>query len=249
VKIPDYVSLFVGWRVWQWDAAGLKSLNGEPWLPGRPIAAGCRVAGAYRDGRPPHGAPQMRCTCGVYGSKSLDHLRGTQYWQFGSVHGEVVIWGSVVEHEQGFRAQFAYPKTLYLPSEILPVTLREIQTRIQALTKYGCDLFIRHETSSLPLWRNESGLEAAGLEFLMSRGQDWYARRKQERAINNGDRIAVLGRGIALVEQVTDEHVRAVLWNRATLRMSLTEITWDERNMRWEATPTPKAENIPSVAW
>jgi hypothetical protein len=29
VKIPDYISPVVGYRVWQWNAAGLKSLNGE----------------------------------------------------------------------------------------------------------------------------------------------------------------------------------------------------------------------------
>jgi hypothetical protein len=114
VKIPDFISPVLAWRVWQLDAAGLRSLNGEAWTPGRPLVAGCRVAGAHRTARLPHDAPQMRCTCGVYGSKTLHHLRSTQYWLYGSVHGEVLIWGSVVEHEQGFRAQFAYPRTLHL---------------------------------------------------------------------------------------------------------------------------------------
>ena len=37
----------------------------------------------------PHDAPQMRCTCGLYSAKSLDHLRRAQYWQYGGIHGEV----------------------------------------------------------------------------------------------------------------------------------------------------------------
>src|ERR1700740_3309050 len=111
----------------------------------------------------------------------------------------MLIWGSVVEHEQGFRAQFAYPKTLYLSSEMLPITLREIQTRILALAGYGCDLFIAHNPSSIPLWRKGSGLDAAGLEFLMSRGNEWYSRCKN--VLKMGARTAVLGRGFALGER------------------------------------------------
>ena len=58
MNIPDYISPIVGYRVWQWNATGLKSLNGEPWLPGRPLAAGCRAALGTIVGRakPVHGA-------------------------------------------------------------------------------------------------------------------------------------------------------------------------------------------------
>jgi hypothetical protein len=240
VKIPDYISPIVAWRVWLSDAAGLRSLNGELWPPSRPLQAGCRVSGsATLVGRahtadPSHDAPKFDCTCGIYGSKSLHHLRRTQYWQHGGLHGEVSLWGNVVEHEQGFRAEFAYPKTLYLPSEMLPVTLREIQIRIQVLAKYGCDLFIAHNTSSIPLWRKGSGLDATGLDFLSSRGQEWYARRKHERTLKPGDRVAVLDRGIGVIERVCDKEVHAVLWNRSMLRIEREDILWDEGNMRWE---------------
>jgi len=33
----------------------------------------------------------------------------------GGIYGEVYLWGRVVEHPAGWRAQFAYPKTLKLP--------------------------------------------------------------------------------------------------------------------------------------
>src|ERR1035437_7427208 len=51
------------------------SLNGEPWLPGRPLAAACRVVerGAFvGSAKTVHGAhelPSVDCTCGVYAAK------------------------------------------------------------------------------------------------------------------------------------------------------------------------------------
>jgi hypothetical protein len=176
----------------------------------------------------------MKCTCGIYGSKNLNHLRRTQLWQYGGIYGEVNLWGSVVEHEQGFRAQFAYPKTLYLSSEMLPVTMKSFQTRLRVLTGYGCDLFIAQNASSIPLWRKESGLHTAGLEFLMSRSQKWYARRKADKTLKPSDRIAVAGRGIAIVEHVDDKHVQARLWNDSILRIRLNEIVWNCKNCCWE---------------
>ena len=159
----------------------------------------------------------------------------SDFWRYGSVFGEVSLWGSVIEPDAGYRAEFAYPKTLHLPFEALPFTLKQIEIRIQSLIGYGCDLSIAHGDSSIPLWARQSGLHATGLDFLMSRGQKWYARRKHERTFKVGDRIAVLGRGIAVVDQVSQEHVDAVLWNREVLRIQHKKIAWDEDNMRWES--------------
>ena len=58
--------------------------------------------------------------------------------------------------------------------------------------------------------------------------------RQQERRIKCGDRVAIIGRGIALVEHVNDKHVHLILWNRNVLRISRKEIVWDEGNARWE---------------
>jgi hypothetical protein len=49
-----------------------------------------------------------------------------------------------------------------------------------------------------------------------------------------GDRVAVLGRGIAVVEKVDGKEVHAALWNTNTVRIARKEIVWDEGNMRWE---------------
>ena len=242
MRIPDYVSPIIGYRVWRWEAAGLRSVNGVPWLPGKPLTARCRVVhGVTVNGRLEaadgmHDAPKLACTCGVYAAKSFDHLRRAGYGEW-AIHGDVYLWGSVVEHQLGWRAEFAYPKTLCLPLDTLPLTLKEIQTRIQTLIAYGCDLFIAYNTSNIPLWRKGSGLDSAGLDFLMSRCGDWYARHQQERKIKAGDRVAILGRGTAVVDGVGDKGVHAVLSNRNVLRIRRKEIVWDEQNMRWETSP------------
>lgn len=53
--------------------------------------------------------------------------------------------------------------------------------------------------------------------------------------MKKGDRVAILGRGIAVVEQVGGKEVHAVLGNTSMLRIGRKEIVWDEGNMRWEA--------------
>ena len=63
--------------------------------------------------------------------KTLHHFRSAGYERFG-IYGEVYLWGTVVEHELGWRAQFAYPKNLFLSPDALPFTLAEIRSRLQA---------------------------------------------------------------------------------------------------------------------
>jgi hypothetical protein len=46
--------------------------------------------------------------------------------------------------------------------------------------------------------------------------------------------VAILGRGIAVVEQTDDKEVSVVLWNRLVLRIARKEIVLNQQNMRWE---------------
>jgi preprotein translocase subunit YajC len=225
VNIPDYISPIVGYRVWQWNATGLKSLNGEPWQPGRPLAAGCRAAAH----EPPHSA----CTCGVYAAKNLAHLRRFGYDRRG-VHGEVYLWGTVVEHKLGWRAQFAYPKSLFLPPAAIPFTLAAIGARLETLIAFGTDIFIVCDQESIRLWKNGSGFDAAGLDYIIRVRQQYYARRRGERTLKKGDCVAVLGRGIAVVQQVDDSEVVVMLGNRLVLKIARKGIVLNEQNLRWE---------------
>jgi hypothetical protein len=229
MNVPDYISPIIGYRVWRWDDAGLRSLNGKPWSPCKPLAAKCG-AGKAHDA---HEVPQTDCTCGVYAAKNLEHLRQFGYEGRG-IHGEVYLWGTVVEHELGWRAQFAYPKSLALPADLIPSDTKEMEARLGALAAYDTDIFIVGGGQSIPLCRKGSGFDAAGLDYLIGKRTQYYDRRQRDRTLKKGDRVAILGRGIAVVEQVDERQVHALLWNRSVLRIGRKEIVWDERNMRWE---------------
>jgi hypothetical protein len=234
--IPDYISPVVGYRVWSWDTIGLKSLNGELWMPGQRLSAACRtLAGRAEDGLAVHDAPQMTCTCGVYAAKSLDCLRALGYMGYGSIYGELYLWGTVVEHQLGWRAQYAYPKNFTLPLDMVPLSMGAAESRLTTLAAYACDIYIHRQEETIPLWHADTGYDSVGLDLLIRRCESWYARRKEERRIKPSDRVAVLGHGIAVVEQADDDQVHAVLWSRDMMRIGRKEIVWDEQNMRWEA--------------
>jgi hypothetical protein len=239
MSIPDYISPIIGYRVWRWVATGLKSLNGELWSPGKPLAAACRVSnrgttvGRAEAVHDANDAPREKCTCGVYASKSLEHLRTTGYERYG-ICGEVNLWGTVVEHERGWRAQFAYPKSLVLQPDAIPSDTKEMEARLGALAAYDTDIFIVGCGQSLPLCRRGLGYDAAGLDYLIGKRTQYYDRRQQDRTLKKGDRVAVLGRGIAVIEQVDGKEVHAALWNTNMVRIGRKDVVWDEGNMRWE---------------
>ncbi|HTQ60839.1 MAG TPA: hypothetical protein VMI32_11475 [Candidatus Solibacter sp.] len=241
---PDYISPMVGYRVWQWDAKGLKSLNGARWHPGSAFAAECKSRGCQE-------APQSGCTCGVYASKSFNHLRQMGYAQQ-PIHGEVWVWGTVVEHEEGWRARYAYPKSFLVPLSRVPFGMSGVATWVASLAAYGCDISLLGEAGTVPLWRKGSGVEADGIDLLMRRCSRWYARRAEQRRIKQGDRVAVLGHGIAIVEHADKDQVRAVLGNKSLLGLERKQVIWDERNVRWETVPGAgirfTARKLPHVA-
>jgi hypothetical protein len=178
-------------------------------------------------------------------SNAAQHRAG--YAGFG-IHGEVYLWGIVVEHELGWRAQYACPKNFFLPLEMLPVSMRLLEPRLKTLAAFGCDIHVIGEKGNLPLWVRGSGYEPTALDLLVQRCKRWYAQCQQERRIKCGDREAILGRGIELVEHLNDKHAHVLLWNRNVLRISRKEIVWDEGNARWEARiQSSVIEDCPSI--
>ena len=237
MSIPDYISPIVGYRVWIWGTLGLKSLCGQPWRPGQSQVARCKASAIVGRGKATddvHDAPQANCTCGVYAVKTLDHFRSAGYERFG-IHGEVYLWGKVVEHELGYRAQFAYPKNFVLPPDLIPSDTKEMETRLEALAEYDTDVFIVVSGQQIPLCRRGSGFDAAGLDYLIRDRTRYYVRRQRDRTLMRGDRVAVIGRGIAVVEQADDTEVHALLRSRIQLRMRRKDIAWNRQNVRWEA--------------
>ena len=183
-----------------------------------------------------HEPPQTNCTCGVYASKSLEQLLTTGYAKCG-IHGEVYLWGTVVEHELGWRAKFAYPKTLFLPSDCPSDTKAKLECRLGALAAYGTDIFIVGHGQKIPLCRRGSGFDAAGLDYLIGKRTQYYARRQRDRTLMRGDRVAVLGRGIAVVERVDGKECHVVVLNKCALRIARKEIVWDGGTCGGRRTP------------
>jgi len=61
-----------------------------------------------------HTSPDENCRCGIYAARTID------YCMEGTVYGQINGWGKVVHADDGFRCQYAYPKTLYAPAALVP---------------------------------------------------------------------------------------------------------------------------------
>jgi hypothetical protein len=144
-------------------------------------------------------------------------------------------------------AWLAYPKTLFLPCDLIPSDTKEMEARLGALAAYDTDIFIVGHGQSIPLCRKGSGFDAAGLDYLIGKRTQYYDRRQRDRTLKKGDRVAVLGRGIAVVEQADSKWIHAVVWNKCELRIARKEIVWDERNMRWEANHSSLSQTKPKA--
>lgn len=238
MKIPDYISPVVAYRVWRWKETGLQSLNGEPWLPGQHLEARCRVApAAHHMAEAANEVPHRKCTCGIYAAKHSEHLRRIGYAD-GGVCGEVYLWGTVVEHKLGWRAQFAYPKSLVLPIHRSPFTLAELNARLHALIAFGTDIFVLRNHERVRLWKQAEGYDADGLDYLITLRQKHYLRQQEERKLKTGDRVALLGRGIAVVEHADEREAVVILGNRFSVRIGRKDIVLNKQNMRWECEAT-----------
>jgi len=113
-RMPDLMEVITAWRAWRVVNNGgyrLKALGTEHiWEPKAQVNAKCDSRSAA------HPAPAMECQCGVWAFKELDGLVaaiGTSYGEI-KVLGQVSLWGRVVETENGYRAEKAYPAELWL---------------------------------------------------------------------------------------------------------------------------------------
>jgi preprotein translocase subunit YajC len=234
VKIPDYISPIVAHRVSRWDERGLRSLNGELWFPGQHLEARCRVAPAARHmAKAANEVPHPKCTCGIYAAKTSGHLQQIGYAD-GGICGEVYLWSTVVEHKLGWRSQFAYPKSLSLPLSLLPFTLAELNARLLALIAFGIDIFVLHNRESMRLWQHGQGYDTEGLDYIISLRGEHYLRQQRERTLKKGDRVALVGRGIAVVQQADHEVAVVGLGNGVSVRIARKNIVLNKQNMRWE---------------
>jgi hypothetical protein len=151
--IPDYFEAITAYRVFNVFENGLLAGSAfvEPWPPYQPFVARCGAvsgegAGEHvRDGRFVS-APVYGCNCGIHAVKTpraaLARVRlerraralGLQHLELpvGCAWGAVKIWGRVIEHESGYRAEFAYPSHLHCDDA-------KLAPRVAALYGVPCD--------------------------------------------------------------------------------------------------------------
>jgi hypothetical protein len=128
VSAPDYARALIGWRVWCVVRHGAELRLGsviqdDVWPVGAPFVARCRAHEPPANRqllRDPyaHDVPAAACTCGIYAARepagAWSYLRGRdEAHTVARVIGRVMLWGRVVEHEDGWRAERAYPLDVY----------------------------------------------------------------------------------------------------------------------------------------
>ncbi|MEJ2006795.1 MAG: hypothetical protein P8Z30_01345 [Acidobacteriota bacterium] len=129
--IPDLVEPLLGWRVWRvWTPATGSDccpvfssvILDTPWAPRRRVSA----EHSFDLGPSCRGLLESDCSCGLYAFKdpveALGYLIKVRDRLLGmSVDvsfGTVSLWGTVVECERGYKAQYAYPHHFYLSAPI-----------------------------------------------------------------------------------------------------------------------------------
>lgn len=153
--IPDYCEALTAYRAFDVCENGLLvgQSMAEPWPPYQPFVARC--GHIYGDGFKQHlqdgvfrGAPVWSCDCGIHALKSADAAEarvvedrygswfsiGSHARPSGRAWGVVKLWGRLIEHRDGYRAEFAYPSALFSDSDVLA-------TKIAAL--YGVPCLVR----------------------------------------------------------------------------------------------------------
>jgi hypothetical protein len=146
VAAPDYADALIGWRVWCVVRYGAELRLGsviqdDLWPVGAALLARCRAheppANRSLLRRPDrHVAPAAGCTCGIYAARepaaAWTYLRGRdEASTVARVIGRVALWGRVVEHEDGWRAERAYPLDVYTGD-------RELRRRLGSVFDARC---------------------------------------------------------------------------------------------------------------
>ena len=127
----------VGWRQWNFMYPHfLANLGNDTiYVPREKIEAHCEQYSTVGTSVLPKDhseqqAPHLNCMCGIYAYKEkprlLREIRNKMtipaiYSGRRLVYGEINLWGKVIEHEDGYRAQFGYPKRLWCTPAIEPL--------------------------------------------------------------------------------------------------------------------------------
>lgn len=144
-KAPDSIEPVVGHRAWGYNNGHLTSSNaGLVWPAGKASEAEC-VRGHGIGGT--HAAPQEGCSCGLY---AADQPAGKVWASSASnqsvyVWGTVSGWGKVLKYTRGWKAQYAYPKSLMVWAADSGAAGR---AALKLKQNYGCEVQVASATEA-----------------------------------------------------------------------------------------------------
>jgi hypothetical protein len=127
--IRNLPEVIVGWRAWLVSAQGTlqSTFMHSIWEPGVPMRSCCSgVPGLLRHGI--H-AFKERSQAEQYARIQTQYMGYPYSREVAVLVGEVSLWGTVILHEHGYRAQFAYPRSIGVltPSSCDELTQKRIR--------------------------------------------------------------------------------------------------------------------------
>ena len=113
----------LAYRAWRISGVHLVSCTCDcEWTPRERMTARCNnYIGHPR-------LPAWDCRCGFYAYKTELALAASEYVGLHglTVRGRVAFWGRVIDHELGYRAEYAYPQVLYLRGDSYDEVIRHV---------------------------------------------------------------------------------------------------------------------------
>lgn len=133
--VPDVVEPLTAYRGFELDDGFLESVSfGVQWPLDEPLHAVCEAGcDCCDDSNPHHTAPNPDCVCGIYAYKSIEAMK-VYYGMSVGVIARVELWGQVMPHEHGYRAEYARVVELFTWGGSRKNTIEWIASRYEVPT-------------------------------------------------------------------------------------------------------------------
>lgn len=146
----NMMEALVGWKSWITQGGYLTTRGGFVWFPEKATEAKCE-GGRHSFFSPPlrhekslrvedlacQEIPNLEHSCGIYAADEPDRALEF-YGSRSNVFGQVYGWGRYVRGNNGWRSQFAYPKSFIINEEQMPL--------MEVLRKYHVPIYVRTQT-------------------------------------------------------------------------------------------------------
>jgi hypothetical protein len=168
-RAPDVAGFLTGWRVWRMSVDGelVSAYSPAAWPARSPIVATCYETGDA------HAAPDEWCACGVYGCEEPGAALFYAHRSGSPVVGTARLWGRVVEHEAGWRAEKGYPDRLFVPRDVFDRHAGDVAAHLSF--RYGVPAHVIDELHYVDVTRASDPVR--GVNAPMPRLSEFVERR------------------------------------------------------------------------